>query len=154
KTAVYGVLDASFFNGNNLAASAGFQHTYEAQPDLIVGLYGNYTRQTDIFNSALQFNNNAIGAPGTPNTNIPIIVNPFGTTPGVNPIAYNQFTGTGSIAKTFDQAFVSLSATAFDIIYDHPDNVVPPFQTSHDGASYWFSARLGYNFPQFYVFGQ
>jgi hypothetical protein len=154
KVALYGVVDASFFNGQNLAASAGFQHTYEAQQDLIVGLYGNYTRQTDIFNSAWQFNNNAIGPPATQNTNIPIIINPFGTTPGVNPIAYNQFGGTGSITKTFDQAFVSLSASGYTIIYDNNDSVLPPFQTSHDGSTFWFSGRLGYNFPQFYVFAQ
>ena len=154
KTVLYGVLDATFFNGQNLAASAGFQHTYEAQQDLIVGLTGNYTRQTDIFNSAWQFNNNAIGPPASLNTNIPIIINPFGTTPGANPIAYNQFGGSASINKNFDQAFVSLSASAFSIIYDHSDNVLAPFQTSHDGATYWFSGRVGYNFPQFYVFGQ
>ena len=95
KTTAYGVVDARFFNANNVAATAGFTHTYEAMQDLIFNFYGNYTRQTDIFNSALQFNNDAIGPPATPNVNIPIILNPFGTTPGVNPIAYNQFTGWG-----------------------------------------------------------
>ena len=93
KTTVYGVVDARFFNADTVAATAGFTHTYEAMQDLIFNFYGNYTRQTDIFNSALKFNNNAIGPPATPNVNIPIILNPFGTTPGVNPIAYNQFTG-------------------------------------------------------------
>ena len=28
------------------------------------------------------------------------------------------------------------------------------FQTSHDGASFWLSGRVGYNFPTFYVFAQ
>ena len=141
------MVDARFFNANNVAATAGFSHTYEAMQDLIFNFYGNYTRQTDIFNSALQFNNGAIGPPATPNVNIPIILNPFGTTPGVNPIAYNQFTGGASVTKTFDQAFVTLRGTAFDIVYDHSDNVPAPFQTSHDGASYWLSGRVGYNFP-------
>src|SRR5262249_15517255 len=95
-----------------------------------------------------------IGPPASPNTNIPLIVNPFGTSPGVNPIAYNQFTGGGAVTKTFDQAFVGLSATAFDIVYDHSDNIPQPFHTSHDGASFWLSGRVGYNFPQFYVFAQ
>ena len=72
--------------------------------DLIFNFYGNYTRQIDIFNSALQFNNSAIGPPATPNVNIPIILNPFGTTPGVNPIAYNQFTCGADVTKTFNQA--------------------------------------------------
>src|SRR5262249_20728963 len=60
----------------------------------------------------------------------------------------------GAVTKTFEQAFVTLSATAFNILYDHNDNVLPPFQTSHDGASFWFSGRVGYNFPEFYVFAQ
>ena len=81
--------------------------------DLIFNFYGNYTRQTDIFNSALQFNNGAIGPPATPNVNIPIIVNPFGTTPGVNPIAYNQLTGGASVTKTFNQAFVNSKRVRF-----------------------------------------
>jgi hypothetical protein len=154
KTTLYGVVDARFFNGDNIAATAGVLHTYEAMQDLIFDFYGNYTRQTDIFNSALQFNNNAIGPPATPNVNLPVILNPFGTTPGVNPIAYNQFTGAASVTKTFDQAFVSVRGTAFNIVYDHSDNIPAPFQTSHDGASFWISGRVGYNFTSFYVFGQ
>ena len=154
KTTIYGVVDARFFNANNIAATAGVLHTWEAMQDLIFDFYGNYTRQTDIFNSALQFNNNAIGPPATPNVALPAILNPFGTTPGVNPIAYNQFTGAAGVTKTFDQAFVTVRATAFDIVYDQSDNVVPPFQTSHDGASFWLSGRVGYNFPTFYVFAQ
>ena len=137
KTTVYGVVDARFFNADTIAATAGVSHQYEAMRDLIFNFYGNYTRQTDIFNSALQFNNGAIGPPATPNVNIPIIINPFGTTPGVNPIAYNQFTGGASVTKTFNQAFVTLSGTAFGIVYDHSDNVPAPFQTSHDGTSFW-----------------
>ena len=118
--------------------------------DLIFNFYGNYTRQTDIFNSALQFNNGAIGPPATPNVNIPIILNPFGTTPGVNPIAYNQFTCGAAVTKTFNQLYVTLRGTVFDIVYDHSDNVAFPFQTSHDGASFWLTARAGYNFtPHF-----
>ena len=73
KTTFYGVVDARFFNANNIAASAGVLHTYEAMQDLIFDFYGNYTRQTDIFNSALQFNNNAIGPPATPNVSLPVI---------------------------------------------------------------------------------
>ena len=153
-TQLYGVVDARFFNADTIAASAGLSHSYEAMQDLIFDFYGNYTRQTDIFNSALQFNNNAIGPPATPNVSLPIILNPFGTTPGVNPIAYNQFTGAASVTKTFDQAFVTLRGTAFNIVYDHSDNVPAPFQTSHDGASFWLSGRVGYNFPTFYVFAQ
>jgi hypothetical protein len=155
KTAIYGVVDARFFNADTIAATAGFTHLWEAMRDLTFNFYGNYTRQTDIFRSALQFNNGAIGPPATPNVNIPIIINPFGNTPGVNPIAYNQFTGGAFVTKKFDQFFVTLNGTAFGIVYDHSDNIPFPFQTSHDGASFWGSARVGYNFsPSFYVFAQ
>jgi hypothetical protein len=155
KTSMYGVVDARFFNGDTVSATAGITHLYEATRDLSFNFYGNYTRQTDIFRSALQFNNGAIGPPATPNVNIPMIINPFGNTPGVNPIAYNQLTGGAFVTKKFDQFFVTLNATAFDIVYDHPDSVPAPFQTSHDGASFWGSARVGYNFrPDFYAFGQ
>ena len=64
--------------------------------DLLFNVYGNYTRERDIFNSALNFNNGAIGPAGTPPSNIPLIINPFGTTPSVNPIPFNQFTGGAS----------------------------------------------------------
>jgi len=154
KLTFYGVVDARFFNANNIAASAGVLHTYEAMQDLIFDFYGNYTRQTDIFNSALQFNNNAIGPPATPNVSLPVVLNPFGTTPNVNPIAYNQFTGAATVTKTFDQAFVTLRGTAFNIVYDQSDNALFPFQTSHNGASFWLSGRVGYNLPSFYVFAQ
>ena len=140
-------MDARFFNANNVAASAGLLHTYEAMQDLIFDFYANYTRQTDIFNSALQFNNNAIGPPATPNVSLPVILNPFGTTPAVNPIAYNQLTGAASVTKTFDQAFVTLRGTAFDIVYDKSDNVPAPFQTSHDGAQFLAFGKGRVQFP-------
>ena len=53
--------------------------------------------------------------------NIPIIINPFGTTPSVNPTAYNQFTG-ASVTKNFDSAFVALSGTVFHIAFDDLPN--------------------------------
>ena len=158
KTTPYLIVDARTFDANNISASAGLIHTYEAMRDLIFNFYGNYTRQTDIFNSALNFNNNAIGPPATPNSNIPLIVNPFGTTPGVNPIAYNQFTGGASVTKTFggaSQAFVTLSGNASAISYDHSDNIPAPDQTSHNGTNFWTQARVGYHvIPSAYVFAE
>jgi hypothetical protein len=154
KTTIYGIADGQFFNADTIAATAGVTHTYTPTEDLILDFYGNYTRQTDIFNSALQFNNNAIGPPATANVNLPIILNPFGTTPSVNPIAYNQFTGSAAVTKTFDQAFMTVRGTAFDIVYDHSDSIPAPFQTTHDGASFWLSGRVGYNLAAAYVFAQ
>jgi hypothetical protein len=152
KTTFYGVVDASFFNANTVAASVGFSHSYEAMRDLVINFQGNYTRQTDIFNSAVNFNNGAIGPTGT-DSNIPIVINPFGTTPSADPIAYNQFAAGVAATKTFGQAFVTLRGSAFYIAYDRSDTVLPPFQTDHNGASLWATGRVGYNVSQdVYVF--
>jgi Putative beta-barrel porin 2 len=158
KTSVYGVVDARFFDATNLSATTGLTHRYEAMRDLSFNFTVNYTRQTDIFTNALNFNNRAIGPniSGSPETNVPIILNPFGTTPTVNPSAYNQYTGGASVLKTFeDGGFVSLAGTAFHIQFDHTTNLPfgNPFSTSFDGTSYWVTGRAGYNVtPQLYVF--
>jgi Putative beta-barrel porin 2 len=156
KTSVYGVMDGQFFNSNTIAATAGLSNIYQPQQDWSLNSYFNYTRETSLFNSALNFNNNAIGPPGAPPSGIPIILNPFGTTPGVNPIAYNQFTAGGSINKTFDQFFASLGATGFYILYDDQSNLIQsPFDTSNNGASIWVQGRAGYHFiPGVYVFAE
>ena len=166
KTMVYGVVDGdfyhdnasntNFFDNNTLSASAGFSNTYEATRELLFNVYGNYTRERDIFNSALNFNNGAIGPAGAPGGSIPIIINPFGTTPSVNPIPFNQFTGGGSVTATSGQGFATLGGTAFYILYDEsPDNVPVPFQTSLDGASIWVTGKVGYHIvPGFYLFGE
>jgi len=155
KTTVYGVVDAEFLTYNNVAADVGFSSTYEAMRDLVFSYYSNYTRETSIFNSAVNFNNGAIGPPGTPPGTIPIVINPFGTTPTVNPIAYNQFTAGGSVNKTFNQAFASLGVTAFYILFDQPTAIPEPFQTSENGASIWVTGRVGYDvIPQLYVFAE
>src|SRR5262249_28917385 len=129
---------------------------YEAMRDLIFNFYVNYTRQTDVFTNALNFNNGAIGP--TVAENIPVIINPFGITPTVNPASYNQYTGVASALKTFDKPFVRLSGTAFQIGFDHPNNLLRlgnPCATSLDGSSVWVTGRIGYNVtPQLYVFGE
>jgi hypothetical protein len=156
KTSVYGVMDGQFFNSNTIAATAGVTNSYKPFEDLLLSSYFNYTRETSLFNSALNFNNNAIGPPGTPSAGIPVILNPFGTTPTVNPIAYNQFTVGGTINKTFNQAFASLGATAFYILYDSQSNLIPqPFQTSNNALSVWVSGRVGYHFlPGVYAYAE
>ena len=153
KATVYGVVDARFFDMSTLAASAGVSYTYEAMRDLIFNFQGNYTRQTDVFSSALNFNNGAIGP--TTNSNIPIVINPFGATASINPIPYNQFTSGGSATKTFGQAFVTLTGVAYHISYDHGTSVTAPFNTSHDGTSFWAGGRIGYDVtPQMYVYAE
>ena len=131
-------------------------HTITVQPKTSRSIsMVRYTRETSLFNSALNFNNNAIGPSGTPPVTIPIVVNPFGTSPGVNPIAFNQFTARASATKQFGEGFASVSGTAFYIAYDHGDNNPAPFSTSHDGTSVWLSGRAGYHFvPGVYAFGE
>ena len=158
RSTVYGVADARFFDANTISATAGLTHRYEAMRDLVFTGFANYTRQTDLFTSALNFNNGAIGPTISAESNIPIILNPFGTTPTVNPSAYNQYTGGGSVTKTFDNtSFVALSGTVFHIAFDNTGNLPPgnPFQTSLDGTSYWLTGRIGYNVtPSLYVFAE
>src|SRR5947209_13156393 len=120
RSTVYGVADARFFNATTVSATAGLTHRYEVMRDLVVSGFANYTRQTDLFTSALNFNNGAIGPTISPESNIPIVLNPFGTTPTVNPSAYNQYTGGASVAKNFDNVgFVTLAGTVYHIAFDN-----------------------------------
>jgi hypothetical protein len=152
-TTVFGAGDLRFFNANTISADAGITHAYTPLQDLTLNLHFRYTRQTDLFTSALNFNNNAIGLHGGPAVPSPAVINPFGTSPSVNPIAYNQFTAGASVTKTLNQAFFTLTATAFHIAFDHGDDVAQPFQTSHDGTSFWLSGKAGYHFvPGVYGF--
>src|SRR6516162_2158741 len=162
QTTLYGIADAQFFDTNTVSATTGFSHTYKPTRDLIFNVQGNYTRQTDIFTSALNFSNGAIGPATVPTSSAPLFINPFGTTPGVNPIAYNQFTAAGYVTKKFgfdDRAFVTVGGAAYYLAFDHQVDLAPlgplvtPFQTSHDGANYQVSGRLGYHVaPSLYVF--
>jgi len=162
QTTLYGVVDARFFPGvgtrlpgeadaNSVAATAGFRHGYQPLLDLGVSIYGDYTRQTDIFNSALNFNNSAIG-PTPSSSPAPIILNPFGTSPSVNPVAYNQFSGGAAGTKTIGQGFITLGGDVAHIAWDHTNS---PFQIAEDGTLYRVTGRFGYNVtPQFYVFAE
>jgi Putative beta-barrel porin 2 len=158
QTTLYGIADAQFFDTNTVSATTGFSHTYKPTRDLTFNVQGNYTRQTDIFTSALNFNNGAIGPTTSPGSSAPLFINPFGTTPSVNPIAYNQFTAAGYVTKTFgadNRAFATLTGAGYYLAFDHQDDLGPnnPFQTSHDGANYQVDGKIGYHVaPSIYVF--
>jgi hypothetical protein len=152
---LFGVGDFQFFGTNTVAADAGFVHTYKPTEDLSLNLNLRYTRQTDLFTSALNFNNNAIGLYGGPAIPSATIINPFGATPTINPVAYNQYTAGGSVSKTWDTWFATLTGTAFAIDYDHATNVPAPFNTSQDATSFWLQGKGGWHFvPSLYVFGE
>src|SRR5262249_50549534 len=151
---LFGVGHFQFFSANTVTADAGFLHTYKPTEDLSLNLNLLYARQTDLFTSALNFNNNAIALHGGPAIPSPTIINPFGTTPSINPVAYNQYTAGGSVSKTWDTWFTTLSGTAFRIQYDHANNIPAPFNTSQDATAFWLDGRVGWHFvPSLYVFG-
>ena len=139
KTTVYGIVDgdfyhdnasnSNFFDNNTLSATAGFSQYYEAMRDLFFNFYGNYTRQRDIFNSAVMFNNGAIGPIAYPPSTIPIVVNPFGTTAGVNPIPFNQFALGGSVTKTFGKQPSLRDTRCVGLLYS-----VRPFRGQYTGT--------------------
>jgi hypothetical protein len=150
---LFGIGDFQFFNTNTATADAGFMHVYKPTEDLSFALNLRYTRQTDLFTSALNFNNNAIGTQGGTVVPAPTIINPFGTTPNVNPVAFNQYTAGAGVTKTWDTWFATLTGTAFDIQYDHANNVPAPFNTSLDAASFWATGKVGWHFvPSLYAF--
>jgi len=119
--------------------------------DLSFNFYGDYTRETDIFNSALNFNNGAIG-PTPSSSPAPIFLNPFGTSPAVNPVTYNQFSAGAAATKTMGDGFVTLGGDVAHIVWDHTNS---PFQIAEDGTLARVTGRFGYNVtPQFYVFAE
>jgi hypothetical protein len=152
-TTLFGVGDFQFFSTNTVSADAGFIHTYKPTEDLSFDLNLRYTRETDLFTSSLNFNNNAIGLHGGPAIPSPTIINPFGTTPNINPVAFNQYGAGGSVTKTWDTWFTTLTGNAFRIQYDHSTNVPEPFNTSQDATSFWLTGKAGWHFvPKLYVF--
>ena len=152
---LYGVGDFQFFNTNTATADAGFAHNYKPTDDLSFDLSFRYTRQTDLFTSALNFNNNAIGLQGGPAIPNPTIINPFGTTPNVNPVAFNQYAVGGDVTKNWDTWFATLAGNAYAIDYDHANNIPAPFNTSQDGTSLWVTGKVGWHFiPSLYAFAE
>ncbi len=143
---VYGTADAKLYAGASAAdtvtARAGFAHKYEAMRDLVFRFQGDYTRQTDPFNAAGGGSYNAA-------TN-----NPFATSPIVNPFPYNQFLGSASVVKMFNESFVSLRGSISHIAYDNSTGLagststVPP-----NGSIYAVTGRAGYWVsPLFYAY--
>ena len=143
RTVVYGTLDGRLENvasSNSVAARAGFSHRYEAATDLIVTVQGDFTRQRDL-----------IGTFGLDHAS-PI---PDGNALTIAPIAnlqsYNQYGGSASIQKTFDQTFLSLSASAIGVAYD--DAGIGP--QSPSGAVHTLTARGGrWVVPFLYAFAE
>ena len=143
---VYGNVDARLYSGaseaDSVTARAGFSHKYEAMRDLVFRFQGDYTRQTDPFNAAGGFNYNAA------------TTNPFSTGPIVNPFPYNQFLGSASVVKMFNESFISLRGSIAHITYDNSTGLAGSTSTPPpDGSIYAVTARAGYWVsPLFYAY--
>jgi hypothetical protein len=111
--------------------------------DLVFNAQADYTRQRDLFST--------FGVDHSVTTLNPTAV---GLAPVVNPIAYNQVSGTASVQKTFDRAFVNVGGSIVDIIYDNTPSVTSP-SPSPNGVVYTGFGRGGFWFTPFlYAYGE
>src|SRR5262249_18182998 len=154
KTTLYGMADVrAYANGDTAlrdttAARAGIIQRFQPVSDLIFNAQGDYTRQRDLFST--------FGIDHSVTTLNPTAV---GLSPVSSPVAYNQFSGTASVQKMFDLAFVSFGGSVVDIVYDSGFGLVPgdpvlgiPAVTgaaSPNGATYTGTTRGGFWFTPF-----
>jgi hypothetical protein len=150
KTHLYGAADIVNYANSDVTtkttvdAKAGFSQTYSPTHDLTFRLSGDYTRQADVFGTSALANANTF-LPSTPSAPVAL----FTVSPQVNPGRYNQFSGTFSVDKSFGHAFVGLTASAVNTLFDSNPN----FTTNPNGTVYTVTQRTGFNLtPQLYAF--
>ncbi|HEY1796198.1 MAG TPA: outer membrane beta-barrel protein [Stellaceae bacterium] len=136
KTTIYGMADAQLYtnqsgsNSNTVAARAGFIENYQFAPDLVFNGQGDFTRQRDLFST---FGiDHAVATPQNPTG--------IGLAPVNNPLTYNQYSGSATLQKNFNQAFVSLGGSVIDLEYDHASTAAP----SPNGVDTTETVRGGY----------
>jgi len=147
KTTLYGMADGRLYtddraeNANALAARAGFIERFQPMPDAVFNFQGDYTRQRDLFSTfGIDHSVTSLNPTG------------IGLSPVTNPIAYNQFSATASMQKSFGRAFFSVGGSVVDIQYDTPGIDVAP---SPDGIVFTGTSRLGFWFTPFlYAYGE
>jgi len=101
---------------------------------------GDYTRQRDLFDTF----GSDFAATNLNTTGV-------GLTPMANPQFYNQFAAAASARKDWDSAFVALTGSIVDIIYD---NTFPP-PAAPNGVVYTATVRAGqWLIPALYVYGE
>ena len=150
-----GVGDFQFFNANTVSCRRGIVTQLQSNPRCHAQFEFKVHARDKPFHQRLQLQQQRDWAEWDAACYHPDHRQSFRNGPGVNPIAYNQFTAGVSATKQFGEGFASVSATAFDIVYDHGDNNPAPFNVSHDGASVWLSGRAGYHFvPGVYAFAE
>ncbi len=155
KTTLYGMADVRGYAAGDTAvrdttaARAGFIQRFQPMADLTFNAQGDYTRQRDLFST--------FGIDHSVTTLNPTAV---GLSPVSSPVAYNQFSGTASVQKMFDLAFVSFGGSVVDIVYDSGFDLVPGVPAvvgaaSPNGATYTGTTRGGFWFtPYLYAYAE
>src|SRR5262249_25624135 len=151
---LYGMADVRAYGDgttvrDTTAARTGFIQRFQPVADLTFNAQGDYTRQRDLFST--------FGIDHSVTTLNPTAV---GLSPVPSPVAYNQFSGTASVQKMFDFAFVSFSGSVVDIVYDPGLDLGPgvlPLAAvaSPNGATYTGTTRGGFWFtPYLYAYAE
>jgi len=150
QTSLYGLADFQNYNASGathkttIDAKAGITQTYLPQRDLTFTFNGDYTRQSDVFGAAIfaQPNTPLSPAAGAPVAPVPV-------SPQVNPVRFNQYSGSIAVDKRFGHAFVGLTTSVVATQFDSD----PAFTTSRNGVVYTVVQRTGFDLtPQVYVF--
>ncbi|HUC62890.1 MAG TPA: outer membrane beta-barrel protein [Alphaproteobacteria bacterium] len=142
KSTLYGLADVRAYTASGasgadtVTANAGALEEYDPTPDLFIHGQADYLRQKDLFSSlGVESSTTSLNSTGV------------GLAPSVNPVSYNQFSGTAGAQKDFGRAFVGLDGSAVNISYDHTGAVSP------NGTTYTGTGKGGFWFlPQFYVY--
>ena len=148
KTSLYGMADARLYSDNaggdtadTVAARTGIIQRWQPMLDVVATAQFDFTRQRDLFST--------FGIDHSVTTLNPTAI---GLAPTANPLAYNQISGSGSIQKTFDRAFVSVGGSIVDIQYDTDPTFAQP---SPNGTTYTGVVRGGFWLTPFlYAYGE
>jgi hypothetical protein len=148
KTSLYGMADARFYSDNaggstsdTIAARTGAIQTWTPLPDLIFTGQFDFTRQRDLFST--------FGIDHSVTTLNPTAV---GLSPVADPVAYNQYMGSGAVQKTFDRAFLSIGGSVVHIDFDNNASLVAP---APSGTVYTLTTRGGFWITPFlYGYGE
>lgn len=150
QTSLYGLADLQNYNASGalhkttIDGKAGITQTYFAQRDLTFTFNGDFTRQSDVF-GALAFAQP--NTPLSPTSGAPVA--PVPVSPQVDPVRFNQYTGSAGVEKRFGRTFLGLTTSVSATDFDSD----PAFTTSRNGVVYTVTQRTGFDLtPQLYVF--
>ncbi len=149
RTELYGLFDLQNYASSavdkrtTVDAKAGFIQSYAARRDVTFRFSGDYTRQLDVFGGLGFASPNSALSLTSPQSS------PTTVSPQVSPDRYNQFSGSASVQKTFNRAFVVVGTGVQHTSFDSN----PLVTASRDGTVYTLTERTGfYVTPQIYAF--